>query len=96
MLEDERMNTNELITKADLEGFRENLITEIRCIFEGKGRPLKKWLKSSEVIKLLRISPGKLQTMRKSGIISYTRIGGSLYYEPDDIQKMFDKNKVGS
>lgn len=90
------MNTNELITKSDLEGFRDKLIADIRQIFEGKGRPLNKWLKSSEVIKLLRISPGKLQTMRKSGIISYTRIGGSIYYEADDIQKMFDNNKVGS
>lgn len=74
-----KMDVNELITKANLVSFRQELLSEITVLLETKGRPLKKWLKSSEVRKLLEISPGKLQTMRKSKIIAYTRIGGSIY-----------------
>ena len=58
------------------------------------GQTEKKWLKTREVRKLLEVSPGKLQWMRKTGFLSYMRIGGSLYYDPADIDKMFEKSKV--
>ncbi len=86
---------NQLITVGHLEQFKTDLITEINKIVNtGKSMPAKKWLKSVEVIKLLGVSPGKLQTMRKSGVLAYIRIGGSLFYDPDDINRMFDQSKV--
>ncbi|SDE88620.1 Helix-turn-helix domain-containing protein [Mucilaginibacter pineti] len=89
------MNANQLITVADLEKFKVDLLAEIRQIVKSSnGLPSKKWLKSSEVMKLLHISPGKLQTMRKSGVLCFMRIGGSIYYEQEDINRMFEKNKV--
>ena len=85
----------QLITVGHLEHFKEELIMEIhKLITSGKGLPAKKWMKTVEVQKLLAISPGKLQTMRKSGALAYIRIGGSLFYDPDDINKMFEKAKV--
>lgn len=90
------MKTNELITKSDLEAFGQNMIAEIRRLFDENNTATKKWLKTSEVLNLLKISPGKLQTMRNSRIITFTRIGGSLYYDPVEIQNMFEKNKVRS
>jgi hypothetical protein len=86
---------NQLITVGHLEQFKTDLIAEInRIINKGKSLPAKKWLKSVEVIKLLGVSPGKLQTMRKSGALAYIRIGGSLFYDPEDIYNMFDKSRV--
>jgi hypothetical protein len=85
----------QLVTIADLEHFKAEIICEInRVVNRGKSLPAKKWMKTIEVIKLLSVSPGKLQTMRKSGALAYTRIGGSLFYDPEDIYKMFEDNKV--
>jgi hypothetical protein len=39
-------------------------------------KPEKKWLKSSEVKKMLGISPGTLQNLRINGMLPFTKIGG--------------------
>lgn len=55
---------------------------------------MRKWLKSHEVRKLLTISPGTLQNLRVNGSLSYTKIGGVIYYDYDDIRKMLEANKL--
>jgi len=88
-------NANQLVTVSDLENFKTDLLTELRKIIRSPAdQSIKKWLKSLEVRKLLEISAGKLQSMRKSGTIKYTKIGGCLYYDREDIQSMFERNKV--
>ena len=57
-------------------------------------QPTKQWLKSKEVRKLLNISPGTLQTLRINKTLSYTKIGGILYYNNADIEKLLSANKV--
>lgn len=89
------MNINQLITIVELESFKKELIEEFKRIAkELKGPQGKKWLKSAEVRKLLGLSPGKLQTMRQTGLITYTQIGAVIYYDLDDVYKMFEKYKV--
>ena len=55
-----------------------------------KPEPIKPWLKSNDVQKLLRVSPGTLQNLRLKGILRFTRIGGSLYYKQEDIDKALE------
>ena len=84
----------EIITKEDLWEFKAELLQDLkRVLKEQSGQPSKKWLKSYEVRKLLGISPGTLQNLRINGTLPYTKIGGVLYYDYDDIQKMFQKNR---
>lgn len=54
----------------------------------------KKWLKSSEVRKLLNISPGKLLALRASRQLAYVRLGGVIYYDMNDIETMIQKAKM--
>ena len=84
---------NQLVTVADLEEFKKQILNSIKQIVKQSTGP-KKWLKSSEVRKMIGISPGKLQVIRESGLLAFTRIGGNIYYDPDDIFKLFDENKV--
>lgn len=82
----------EIITKEDLEQFGQKLITEIKAIL---GRPAdepRKWLKSYQVKNLLKISPNTLQKLREDGTLSFTKIGGILYYNYEDIVKVLDGN----
>ncbi|MDB4926756.1 helix-turn-helix domain-containing protein [Mucilaginibacter sp.] len=84
---------NQLVTVADLEEFKKTILDSIRQIVKQTAGP-KKWLKSSEVRKMIGISPGKLQAIRESGLLAFTRIGGNIYYDPNDLFKLFEENKV--
>lgn len=84
----------EIITREDLDKFRRELLEDIKKLLKSSsGQPTKKWLKSFEVRKLLGISPGTLQNLRVNGTLPYTKVGGVLYYDQDDIQKMLQANK---
>lgn len=86
----------EILTKSDLNEFRKSLIEDIREVLKDKNEHSKKWLKSTEVRKLLNISPGTLQNLRINGSLTYTKIGGTLYYDNTDIEKLLNKNKVSA
>ena len=84
----------QIITTDDLYEFRIELLGEIKKLFkEHGGQPSKKWLKSVEVRKLLGVSHVTLQTMRINGTLPFTKIGGILYYDYEDIQKALSNNK---
>lgn len=84
----------ELVTKEDLQEFRHRLLDDLRNMLQPQTPNQQQWLKSSEVRKLLKISPGTLQNFRINGTLSYTRIGGILYYSYADIVKLMEQNKI--
>ena len=77
----------------DLEVFRHSLLNDLRTIMQTKAPKQMQWLKSSEVRKVLKISPGTLQNLRINGTLSFTKIGSIIYYNQDDIDSMLAKNK---
>jgi len=80
----------EVITKEDLQEFKNEMISEIKQLMQpGQGQS-KQWLKSVEVRKLLKISPGTLQNMRINGTLPFTRIGSIMYYKQEDINKLLE------
>lgn len=83
----------EVITKEDLQQFRHQLLDDIKSILGEKPQEQKEWLKSFEVRKLLKISPGTLQNLRINGTLSYTKIGSIIYYNYQDIEKLLEANK---
>ncbi len=86
----------EILTKEDLNDFGKTLLEDIRKIITGKTEESKKWLKSTEVRKLLNISAGTLQNLRINGTLTYTKVGGIIYYLKLDIEKLFESNQVES
>lgn len=83
-----------IVTKEDLNEFRIDLLKDLKEILQAKASPTKQWLKSSEVRKILNISPGTLQTLRINKTLSYTKIGGIIYYANTDLEKLLEHNKV--
>ena len=86
----------EVITREDLNEFRIQLLSDLKELLKVNSHQTKQWLKSGEVRKLLNISPGTLQTLRINKTLSYTKIGGIIYYAQKDIDKILDENKVSS
>ncbi|MGN6398298.1 MAG: helix-turn-helix domain-containing protein [Mucilaginibacter sp.] len=86
---------NQILTLGDQEDFKSDMIQEMKRIVKEcvTGAPGEKWLKSAEVKKLLGISHGFLQSLRDGGILPFTKIGGSIYYDYEDITFMMTANK---
>lgn len=89
-----RLYRDQLITTEDLLAFKSELLSEIgKLLRQSSTSPAKKWLKSNEVRKLLNISPGTLQNLRVNGTLPFTKIGGVLFYDADDIRKMLEAHR---
>lgn len=80
----------DLITREDLNEFRNLLLNDLKQIIQPQSQQAKEWLKSYEVRKLLNISAGTLQNLRINGTLAYTKIGGLMYYKYSDIEKVLN------
>lgn len=95
-----------IITQEDLDQFKVQFFEEQKLFLEQfkteiSGNPEKqqsepiteKWIKSYQVQRMLNISAGTLQTFRTNGIIPFSKIGGSIFYSLEDVQKVLEHNK---
>ncbi len=83
----------QIITKEDLDEFREKLLKDLKEII---GKPIEapvKYLKSYQVKNMLKMSSATLLTLREKGIITYSKIGGTFYYKYEDILKVMEGQK---
>lgn len=83
------------VTKVELRRFKRELLDDIKqlLVAQDPGR-IKKYLKSPEVVNLLQISPGTLQHLRNNGTLPYIKIGGVIYYDPEEIHRAMVQNQV--
>jgi predicted DNA-binding transcriptional regulator AlpA len=83
------------VTKVELRRFKRELLDDIKQLLlaQDPGR-IKKYLKSPEVVNLLQISPGTLQHLRNNGTLPFIKIGGVIYYDPEDIHSAMIQNQV--
>lgn len=86
-----------ILTIEDLHDFKKELLQELKSLFpNNQPGNQKKWLKSKEVRNMLGISPGTLQTLRINGTIPYSKVGGVIYYDNDEIQRILYANKINN
>ncbi|MDO6761861.1 helix-turn-helix domain-containing protein [Tamlana sp. 2_MG-2023] len=84
-----------IITTDDLRDFKMELLEELKTLLtKDSDYKSKKWLKSPEVRELLGISHGTLQNLRINGTLPYSKVGGVLYYDYQDIAKVIESNKI--
>ncbi|MAX70949.1 MAG: DNA-binding protein [Flavobacteriaceae bacterium] len=84
-----------IITTDDLREFKMELLDDIKELLNKQsGHITKRWLKSPEVKELLGISSGTLQNLRINGTLPYTKVGGVLYYDYEEIMSVMENNKV--
>jgi hypothetical protein len=91
----EETKKHKIVTVADLEEFKQDMLSAITQLLAfAKGPPVKRWVKAAEARRLIGVSPGKLQVIRDSGLLAFTKIGGNIYYDQEDLYKLFEQNKV--
>ncbi|MBI6116013.1 helix-turn-helix domain-containing protein [Salegentibacter maritimus] len=85
----------EIITTDDLMIFKLELFDELKRLMEEHSyRKNKRYLKSAEVKELLGISAGTLHNIRINGNLPYTKIGGTIFYDWNDIQRIMKKYRI--
>jgi hypothetical protein len=80
----------ELLTKDDLRLLKEEILKEIEKLVPVRNEPITKWLKSQEVRKILKCSPGSLQNLRINGQLKPKKIGGVYYYQKSEVEALFE------
>jgi hypothetical protein len=78
-----------LMTKQDLQEFKEELLSEMKRMIEGQPK-IKKWLKSHEVKNILGCSDSTLQNLRMNGTLEFGRVGGTVYFPYEAVLKLLD------
>lgn len=86
------MTAFDLITRDDLQKFKEELFAELKrpSYKLNKKEEQKEWIKTFDVRKLLDISQNTLVSLRRNGTIRFSKIGGTFYYKHDDILKLLE------
>ena len=90
------MDKNELLTKEDLKSFEESIVQRFSDFISTENAKTDKWLRSSDVKKMLNISAGTLQNLRINGTIPYTKMGGTIYYPYEEVINALNSNMVNS
>jgi hypothetical protein len=91
----QKIFAHQLITVDDLFQFKKELVQELLTALRSQPTSTpKKWMKSHEVRKLLKVSPGTLQTLKSSGILPYTKMGGVHFFDYQDIENILQSGKT--
>ncbi len=84
-----------IVTTEDLQKFKEDILREFKELLITYDKiTIDNWIKSSEVMLKLGISQGTLQNFRVNGTLPYTKLGGIIYYDVDEINRMMLEKKV--
>lgn len=82
----------DILTKEDLNTFRGQLLEDIKTLMQPHAKSQPKWLSSTEVRRLLKISQSSLQALRNKENLKTSKILGTVYYQAADIEKIFERN----
>jgi hypothetical protein len=84
----------EIVTKEDLEIFRVQLLSDIKNIIREQqpsavGKP--EGYKTSDVRKILGCCVNKLVSLRVTRKLRTKKIGGTLYYNNEDVKRLLEE-----
>jgi hypothetical protein len=84
----------EIVTKEDLQAFRLQLLKDIQEMLRNIKASSENdpgGYKTTHVRKILGCSVNKLVSLRTSGKIRVKKIGGTLYYNKEDIKRLLEE-----
>lgn len=87
-----------IVTQEDLQELKDTILSSIASLKDelstqntSSNDPV--LLKSHQVQRMLGISPGTLQNMRVNGTMPFSKVGGVIFYDKQDILNIIDDNK---
>ena len=81
-----------ILTIDEILEFHNRLVKELTELFNNVKRDEKHWIKTADVRKLLGCSSKTIQNYRSNGILPFTKLGGTHYYDKGEVLKLLDDN----
>ncbi|MEX1190886.1 MAG: helix-turn-helix domain-containing protein [Brumimicrobium sp.] len=86
------------VTEKDLISFKDEILNELQKvkleIIEGSPKKNEvKLLKSHQVQRLMSISAATLQNLRSNGTIPFSKVGGVIFYDKNEIMQVIEDSK---
>ena len=91
------METNQIVTKKDLELCEKRLMDKLSQLVtnttRGLSEPSSKFLRTREVLKLLTINPKTLKKYRRNKLIPYKQVGNTFFYPEKELLELLNSYK---
>jgi excisionase family DNA binding protein len=85
----------EIVTTKHLKDLKNDLLKKLNEIELNQKQGIKKrWLRTDEAAEYLNISKPTLLNYRVNNVIPSSKIGGSYYYDVEQIDKLLTDNKI--
>lgn len=81
-----------ILTEEQYEKINQKLDYILKKIDEEKAKPSEQIIDNEDFLKKMKVSRRTAQKWRDEGIISFSQIGGKIYYKQIDINKMLERN----
>ena len=85
----------EIVTKEDLQVLRMQLLSDFKAILAAQGKgasaPAGEGYKTKDVRKILGCSINKLVSLRVARKVRWKKIGGTVYYNREDVRRLVDE-----
>ncbi len=78
----------DILTKNDMDEIRQHLISDLKETIGSNINKMTDWIRSSEVQDILNCSSSTLQNFRANNILPFTKLGGTLYYDRSEIERI--------
>ena len=86
--------TIEIATKEELQKLEAKIDKIINLLVDKNATSHRKWLKSAEVKQILSCSDTTLKNYRENGVLPSTKLGGTYFYENEEIIKTLEKKAL--
>jgi len=87
------MSNTELLTREEFQASMESLLGKIETIANKPITDNSKWLRTAEASEYLSISQSQLHSLKAEGIISCSKLGGTNYYDREELDQLLEENK---
>lgn len=84
----------EIVTKEDLQQLRMQLLDDFKSLLSKYQQPVSEVLegyKTRHVRKILGCSTNKLQSLRVAGKLRSKKVGGTIYYKKEDVNRLLNE-----
>jgi predicted transcriptional regulator len=79
----------DIATKEDLIEFKNEILQAIKGFQKKDELEKGKWIKSKEVMEILKCSPGTLQNLKP--VLKHAKLNGTLYFDKDSINEYMNR-----
>ena len=83
--------TKYIFEQVDFDKFQKQMMNDISALIENTSAPI--WLKTADAEKYLSCNQSTLLNLRNQGVLPSYKLGGTIYYNRLDIDRIIEQSK---